>query len=64
MLTLEMRGGYSWELRGTSADVMENPQEFEGQKIPTNSVIFMQDLEKIAYLDDDRVWKNKGVPVV
>lgn len=62
-LTLEERGGYSWMMKGTTADVQANPQEIEGSTIPINSTIFMQDQEKIAYLDADRVWKNKGVPI-
>lgn len=63
MLTLEERGGYSWMMKGTEADVKNNPQEIEGETIPINSVIFMQDKEAITYLDEDRVWKRKGVPV-
>lgn len=63
MLTLEERGGYSWMMKGVEADVQKNPQEIEGQKIPVNSTIFMQDKEAIVYLDEDRVWKRKGVPV-
>lgn len=64
MITLEERGGYSWMMKGLEADVKKNPQEIDGQKIPVNSVIFMQDEEAIAYLDADRIWKRKGEPVL
>ena len=64
MLTLEERGGYSWTLRGTEEDVKKQPQTVDKQQIPINSVIYMQDKEAVAYLDEDRVWKRKGVPIV
>lgn len=63
MVTLEERGGYSWMIKGNDADLKKNPQEIDGQIIPVNSVFYIQDTEKIAYLDEDRVWKRKGVPV-
>lgn len=59
MFTLETRGGNHWEFRGENKD-KPFPTEFEGSKIPFNSVCWNTSNGNLETLRDTGEWKPLG----